>query len=97
MAGTSQATTRRVGEGAEQARPGHDGSGAGSGAILPEPARARRPGPPAGAYLRGRMLSPVRWMSMAWAAWRPSRMAHTISDWPRRMSPAANTCGSEVR
>ena len=28
---------------------------------------------------------------MAWAHWRPSRIAHTTSDWPRRMSPAANT------
>ena len=26
------------------------------------------------------------------AHWRPSRMAQTTSDWPRRMSPAANTC-----
>ena len=26
----------------------------------------------------------------------PSRIAHTTSDWPRRMSPAVNTFGSEV-
>ena len=28
---------------------------------------------------------------MARAAWRPSRIAQTTSDWPRRMSPAAKT------
>ena len=27
---------------------------------------------------------------------RPSRIAHTTSDWPRRMSPAANTLGTLV-
>ena len=31
---------------------------------------------------------------MACAAWRPSRIAHTTSDCPRRMSPAANTFGA---
>ena len=40
---------------------------------------------------RGRSLRPIRKRSMACAAWRPSRIAHTTSDCPRRMSPAANT------
>jgi hypothetical protein len=46
---------------------------------------------------RGRSVFPIRNLSMACAAWRPSRMAQTTSDWPRRMSPAANTFGREVR
>ena len=41
--------------------------------------------------------TPIRNLSTAWAAWRPSRIAHTTSDWPRRMSPAANTLSTEVR
>ena len=39
----------------------------------------------------GRSLRPIRKRSMACAAWRPSRIAHTTSDCPRRMSPAAKT------
>jgi ornithine cyclodeaminase len=42
-------------------------------------------------FYRGRSLRPVRKRSMAWAACRPSRIAHTTRDWPRRISPAANT------
>ena len=45
---------------------------------------------------RGSVVVPIRNLSIAWAHWRPSRIAHTTSDWPRRMSPAANTFGSEV-
>ena len=30
------------------------------------------------------------------AHWRPSLIAHTISDWPRRASPAANTPSADV-
>ena len=45
---------------------------------------------------RGSAVAPIRNLSMAWAHWRPSRIAQTTSDWPRRMSPAANTFGSEV-
>ena len=45
---------------------------------------------------RGRLVVPMRKMSTSRAAWRPSRIAHTTSDWPRRMSPAANTFGTEV-
>ena len=30
------------------------------------------------------------------AHWRPSLIAHTISDWPRRASPAAKTPSTEV-
>src|SRR5262249_11385670 len=45
---------------------------------------------------RGSMVDPIRNLSTACAAWRPSRIAPTTSDWPRRISPAANTFGSEV-
>ena len=45
---------------------------------------------------RGSVVDPIRNLSTACAAWRPSRIAHTTSDWPRRMSPAANTLGTEV-
>ena len=44
---------------------------------------------------RGSVVDPIRNLSTACAAWRPSRIAHTTSDWPRRMSPAANTLGTE--
>ena len=46
---------------------------------------------------RGSAVLPIRNLSMACAAWRPSRIAQTTSDWPRRMSPAANTLAREVR
>ena len=46
---------------------------------------------------RGSDVVPIRNLSIAWAHWRPSRIAHTTSDWPRRMSPAANTFDSVVR
>ena len=46
---------------------------------------------------RGSVLVPIRNSSTARAHWRPSRIAHTTSDWPRRMSPAANTLSTEVR
>ena len=36
-------------------------------------------------------------LSTAAAAGGPSAIAHTISDWPRPMSPAANTPGTESR
>ncbi len=43
---------------------------------------------------RGRSVRPIRNLSMAWAAWRPSRIAHTTRLWPRRMSPARTpSCG----
>ena len=45
---------------------------------------------------RGSTDDPIRNSSTARAHWRPSRIAHTTSDWPRRMSPAANTFGTEV-
>jgi len=44
----------------------------------------------------GRLLLPIRKASTSRAHWRPSRIAHTTSDWPRRMSPAANTLGTLV-
>ena len=40
------------------------------------------------------VVAPIRYSSTARAAWRPSRIAQTTSDWPRRMSPAAKTFGS---
>ena len=45
---------------------------------------------------RGSSVDPIRNLSTACAAWRPSRIAQTTSDCPRRMSPAANTFGIEV-
>jgi len=44
----------------------------------------------------GRRDSPIRNASTPCAASRPSAIAHTISDWPRRASPAANTPGTVV-
>ena len=45
---------------------------------------------------RGSVVDPIRNWSIEAAHCRPSRIAHTTSDWPRRMSPAENTFGSEV-
>ncbi len=45
---------------------------------------------------RGSVVVPIRYWSIARAHRRPSRIAQTTSDWPRRMSPAENTLGSEV-
>jgi hypothetical protein len=39
---------------------------------------------------------PFNHASAASAAFRPSAMAQTTSDWPRRASPAAKTPGIEV-
>ena len=50
----------------------------------------------ASARQRGSSLSPIRNASTECAACRPSRIAQTTSDWPRRMSPAANTFGTLV-
>ena len=44
----------------------------------------------------GRLVVPIRWMSIARAALRPSESAQTTSDWPRRASPAAKTPGTLV-
>src|SRR5690606_31833841 len=52
---------------------------------------------PAGAAsYRGRSVQPMRNSSTARAHCRPSRIAQTTSDCPRRMSPAANTLGTVV-
>lgn len=40
--------------------------------------------------------APLKYSSIAFAALRPSAIAHTTKDWPRRMSPAAKTFGTEV-
>ncbi len=45
---------------------------------------------------RGKLVVPIKNPSIARAQSRPSRIAHTTSDWPRRMSPAENTLGREV-
>jgi hypothetical protein len=45
---------------------------------------------------RGRFVAPIKNLSIDCAQRRPSRMAQTTSDWPRRMSPAENTFGREV-
>ena len=47
-------------------------------------------------FQRGKSEKPIKNSSAARAAWRPSRIAHTTRDWPRRMSPAANTLSTEV-
>ena len=39
----------------------------------------------------GKLVEPIRYSSMDLAALRPSAMAQTTSDCPRRMSPAAKT------
>ncbi len=49
-----------------------------------------------GFYL-GSSVRPISALSMACAACRPSRIAQTTSDCPRRISPAANTLGRDVR
>src|SRR6266581_176395 len=48
------------------------------------------------ATYRGNSEKPIRDSSTTRAHWRPSRIAHTTSDWPRRMSPAAKILGTEV-
>ena len=58
-------------------------------------ADAVRPASEGRNYL-GKSVRPIRNRSTERAAWRPSRMAQTTSDWPRRMSPAANTFLTEV-
>ena len=45
---------------------------------------------------RGSDVVPISALSIALAHCRPSRIAHTTSDWPRRMSPAANSRSREV-
>jgi hypothetical protein len=44
----------------------------------------------------GRFVDPIRKVSIERAQSRPSRIAQTTSDCPRRMSPAENTFASEV-
>ncbi len=46
--------------------------------------------------LAGRDVSPMRYASTPRAASRPSQIAHTTSDCPRRASPHANTPGTVV-
>ena len=43
---------------------------------------------------RGSSVAPIRNSSTARAHWRPSRIAQTTSDWPRRMSPQAKIFGT---
>ena len=71
------------------------GSNCGLGDVAGLPARDPQAG--RSCRHRGSTLSPIRYSSMARAAWRPSRIAQTIRDWPRRMSPAAKTLSLEVR
>src|SRR5580658_6725877 len=44
----------------------------------------------------GSLLDPIRYWSIPRAAWRPSLIAHTTRDCPRRISPAAKTPGTDV-
>ncbi len=46
---------------------------------------------------RGSVVSPIRYWSTPRAHWRPSRIAHTTSDWPRRASPQAKTLSRLAR
>src|SRR5437867_3286257 len=46
--------------------------------------------------LAGRNVSPMRYASTPRAHSRPSQIAHTTSDCPRRASPHANTPGTVV-
>ena len=46
---------------------------------------------------RGKNERSMRNLSMWWAARRPPAMAQTTSDWPRSMSPAANTFSALVK
>jgi hypothetical protein len=77
------------------------GSAGEAGPMPPRPLRtrrARRQTPDVVApFHRGKRLAPIRNSSTARAHCRPSRIAQTTSDWPRRMSPAANSLGTEVR
>ncbi len=59
--------------------------------FLPDCRRSARP-----CAHRGNDVDPMRNASTEAAAWRPSRIAQTTSDCPRRISPAANTLGSDV-
>jgi hypothetical protein len=52
--------------------------------------------PRATEFQRGSAVVPINARSIARAAWRPSRIAQTTSDWPRRTSPAAQTLSTLV-
>ncbi len=45
---------------------------------------------------RGSTVAPIKTSSIARAAWRPSRIAQTTEDWPRRTSPAVQSLSTEV-
>lgn len=45
---------------------------------------------------RGRTVEPIKASSIERAAWRPSRIAQTTSDCPRRTSPAVQSLSTEV-
>ena len=49
-----------------------------------------------GSTTTGSVVVPLRYASTCAAAERPSAIAHTMSDCPRAMSPAANTPGTDV-
>ena len=49
------------------------------------------------AFYAGRTVVPISASSIARAAWRPSRIAQTTSDWPRLTSPAAHSLSTLVR
>jgi aminoglycoside 6'-N-acetyltransferase I len=66
--------------------------GDGAGGLLPDETPVTAPSADLRSSLqRGRSVRPIRALSMACAACRPSRIAQTTSDWPRRMSPATNS------
>ena len=59
-------------------------------------ARRSAPGEPPGPSRVQATGSAARWRSTTRAQRRPSAIAFTISDWPMRASPAANTPGREL-
>ena len=70
----------------------------GRGYVLREPSPNERAHPGLSRRLSPTAATPSRpseSSSIAAAHWRPSRIAQTTSDWPRRMSPQANTLDLE--
>lgn len=69
------------------------------GGPLGPPAEAGPPVPAGSAHKnqRGKTEVPIKYSSTDRAHCRPSRIAHTTSDCPRRMSPAANTFARELQ
>lgn len=70
---------------------GHFAGGTAGPAVPPPTVSRERRAVHRHRFQRGRVELPIRNVSTARAHCRPSRIAHTTSDCPRRMSPAAKT------